>query len=176
MALRRTLALIALLVALGAARAEACDLVGTSPVLDLYLRAVQLREAGDPDAAAAGLEEARLLAPDDADLALEIARTYTAARRYGAAAAAYTEAAQIAPQRLDVALEQARFHLGHAFRVGLAAAAAERAARIAPTDPDVVDLLDRARTTAALAGEPSTGENPPALPTRPYNSDSFNSE
>ncbi|HEV8639189.1 MAG TPA: hypothetical protein VG370_33700 [Chloroflexota bacterium] len=174
MALRQALAVVALVAALGVAQADACDLVGSSPVLDLYLRAVQLREAGDRDGAATALEEARLLAPDDADLALELARTYAAARRYGAAAAAYAEVAQLAPDRLDVALEQARFHLGHAFRVRAAATAAERAARIAPRDPEVIGLLDRARTAAALAAEPESPEKAPTLPARPYNSDSFN--
>ena len=168
------LAVASLVAALGAAPVLACDLVGTSPVLDLYLRAVELRAADDHDAAAAVLEEARLLAPDDADLALEVARSYVAARRYGAAAVAYAETAQIAPDRLDVALEQTRFHLEHAFRVRAAAAAAERAARIAPDDPDVINLLDRARTAAALAGGPP--EMAVALPTGPYNSDSSNSE
>jgi hypothetical protein len=148
------LAAAALIAALGAAPAVACDLVGTSPVLDLYLRAVQLRAADDHEGAAAALEEARLLAPDDADLALEVARSYVATRRYGAAAAAYAETAALAPERLDVALEQTRFHLEHAFRVRAGAAAAERAARIAPEDPTVINLLDRARTAAALAAEP----------------------
>jgi Flp pilus assembly protein TadD len=147
------LAAAALIAALGAAPAAACDLVGTSPVLELYLRAVQLRAADDHQGAATALEEARLLAPDDADLALEVARSYVATRRYGAAAAAYAETAVLAPERLDVALEQTRFHLEHAFRVRTAAAAAERAARIAPEDPTVINLLDRARTAAALAAE-----------------------
>jgi tetratricopeptide (TPR) repeat protein len=174
--LRRVLAVAALIAALGAAPVRACDLVGSSPVLDLYLRAVQLRADGDNDGAAAVLEEARRLASDDPDLTLEVARTYAAARRYGAAAAAYAEVAQLAPARLDVALEQTRFHLEHAFRVRAAADAAERAARIASGDPEVINLLDRARTAAALAAEPEPSEMPTPLPTRPYNSDSFNSE
>ena len=150
--LRRALAVAAFALALAAQPALACDLVGTSPVLDLYLRAVEQREAGALDEAAASLEQARFLAPDDADLALEIARTYALASRWGAAAAAYAEAGQIAPKRLDVALEQARFHLGRAFRVKDALTAAERAAAIAPSDPAAVDLLDRARTAASLTG------------------------
>jgi hypothetical protein len=150
--LRRALAAAAFLLALAVQPVLACDLVGTSPVLDLYLRAVQARESGDLDQAAIGLELARLLAPDDVDLTLEMARTYALASRWGAAAAAYTEAAQLAPRRLDVAVEQSRFHLKHAFRVAAALPAAERAAAIAPADPAVVELLDRARAAAAVAG------------------------
>ena len=149
--LRRALAAAAFLLALAAQPALACDLVGTSPVLDLYLGAVQARESGNLEQAATSLEQARLLAPDDVDLALEMARTYALASRWGAAAAAYAEAAQLAPRRLDVALEQARFHLKHAFRVAAARPAAERAAALAPSDPDVVALLDRARTAASLS-------------------------
>jgi tetratricopeptide (TPR) repeat protein len=148
--LRRAAAAAALLLALSAYPAAACDLVGTSPVLDLYLDAVRARDAGDAERAAAQLELARKLAPDDVELALEVARAYVAAGRWGDAAAAYGEAAQLAPRRLDVALEQARFHLGHAFRVRSARDAAERAAALAPADPAVVALLDRARTAAAL--------------------------
>jgi hypothetical protein len=170
------LAAAALTAALSAAPAAACDLVGSSPVLDLYLRAVELRAEGDHGAAAAALEEARLLAPDDPDLAVEVARSYVAARWYGAAAAAYAEAAQLAPQRLDLALEQTRFHLEHAFRVRAGAAAAERAAKIAPDDPVVIGLLDRARTAAALVVEAGSAVNPAEPSTPPYNSDSFNSE
>jgi tetratricopeptide (TPR) repeat protein len=150
--LRRALAAAALAAALAVQSVAACDLVGTSPVLDLYLRAVEQRDVGAVDEAAVSLEQARLLAPDDADLAVEMARTYALGSRWGAAAAAYAEAAQIAPKRLDVAVEQSRFHLRHAFRVAEALPAAERAAAIAPTDPVVIELLDRTRAAAALAG------------------------
>ena len=149
--LRRALTTAAFVLALAVQPALACDLVGTSPVLDLYLRAVAQREAGDVEDAAASLEQARLLAPDDVELALEVARTYAGASRWGAAAAAYAEAAQLAPKRLDVAVEQTRFHLRHAFRVQAALRAAERAAALAPSDAAATELLDRARTAAALA-------------------------
>jgi cytochrome c-type biogenesis protein CcmH/NrfG len=148
--LRRAIAAVALLLAMSAYPAAACDLVGTSAVLDLYLDAVRARDDGDHERAAAQLEQARRLAPDDVELALEMARAYVAAGRWGAAAAAYGEAAQLAPRRVDVAVEQARFHLGHAFRVRAARDAAERAAVLAPADPAVVELLDRARVAAAL--------------------------
>ena len=165
--LRRALAAAAFMFALATQPVLACDLVGTSPVLDLYLRAVAQREAGALEDATASLEQARLLAPDDADLALEMARTYALDSRWGAAAAAYAEAAQLAPKRLDVAVEQARFHLKHAFRVTAAVPAAERAAAIAPGDAAVVELLDRARTAAALTPKSSSSSAPPS-----YNSDS----
>jgi len=120
-------------------------------VLDWYVSSLDLRGAGDLARAADALENARVLAPNDADLALDLARLYTADHRYGAAAAAYAEAALIAPERADVALAQARFHLGHAFRVQVAADAAARAARLMPDDRGARELLDRARTAAALA-------------------------
>jgi tetratricopeptide (TPR) repeat protein len=152
---RRIIAALAVALALSAETAAACDLVGTSPVLDLYLRAVAQREAGAIDDAAASLEQARLLAPNDADLALEIARTYALAGNWGFAAASYAEAGELAPRRLDLAMEQARFHLGHAFRVTSARDAAERAISIAPSNDEVIELLDRARTAAALATKTS---------------------
>lgn len=120
--------------------------------LPYYLQSVALREAGDLDGAVAALEQARLIAPADPDLALEMARTYAADRRYGDAAAAFDEARQLAPERLDLVLSQARFHLDHAFRVAVARDAAERAALLAPDDPEVIALLDAARSAAALAG------------------------
>ena len=147
------LAALALAVALsaGTARARVADWSEAgSSVLDWYMVALDRRAAGDVDGAVEALEAARLLAPDDADLALEVARAYAGARRYGAAAAAYAEAGVLAPQRGDLALEQARFHLAHGFRPWVAAEAAERAALLAPADEEARKLLDRARTLAAL--------------------------
>jgi tetratricopeptide (TPR) repeat protein len=121
-------------------------------VLAHYLESVRLREAGAFDAAVEAIERARSIAPDDPDLALELARTYAGARRYGDAAAAHAEAVAIAPTRADLAIAQARFHLDHAFRVRAALPAAELAARLSPTDPEAIRLLDRARSAALLAG------------------------
>lgn len=121
--------------------------------LPYYLQSVSLREVGNYDGAVAALEQARLIAPGDPDLALEMARTYDADRRYGDAAAAYDEAWRLAPERVELSVAQARFHLDHAFRVTVARDAAERAARLAPDDPAVVPLLDAARTAAALAAD-----------------------
>ena len=165
--LRRAVAAAVFALSLAAQPVAACDLVGTSPVLDLYLRAVAQRDAGALEDATTSLEQARLLAPDDADLALEMARTYTLGSRWGAAAAAYAEAGQLAPKRLDVAIEQSRFHLRHAFRVAAALPAAERAAAISPGDPAVVELLDRARAAAALSPKSASPLSSPS-----YNSDS----
>lgn len=121
--------------------------------LPYYLQSVALKEAGDFDGAVAALEQARQIAPTDPDLALEMARAYDADRRYGDAAAAFDEAWRLAPERADLDVAQARFHLLHAFRVTVARDAAERADRLAPDDPEVIALLDAARTAAALAGD-----------------------
>jgi tetratricopeptide (TPR) repeat protein len=149
--MRRLALVISLALALlvTAATAAAAD-DAPSDVLALYLQSVAQRDAGDVEGAAASLEQARVLAPDDPDLALELARSYAAARWYGAAAAAYAEAAQLAPTRADVALAQARFHLDGGFRVRVGLEAAERAARLTPDDPTAIALLDRARAIAAL--------------------------
>jgi cytochrome c-type biogenesis protein CcmH/NrfG len=131
--------------------ADAAQPPDPNDVLAQYLEAVRLREAGAVDAAVEAMERVHALAPDDPDLTLELARTYEAARLYGHAAAAYAEAAMIAPTRADLALAQAHFHLDHAFRVRDALLAAEHAARLRPDDPEVIQLLDRARTAALLA-------------------------
>jgi tetratricopeptide (TPR) repeat protein len=120
-------------------------------VLAHFLEAVRLREAGALDAAVEAMERAHALVPDDPDLTLELARTYLAARLYGAAAVAYAEAVTIAPSRPDLSIAQARFHLDHAFRVREALPAAERAVQLLPADPDAIRLLDRARSAAILA-------------------------
>ena len=120
-------------------------------MLAAYLDGVHLREQGDLDGAVVAIERAHILAPDDADLTLELARAYDAARLYGAADVAFAEAALLAPGRVDVQLARARFHVDHAFRVREGAAAAERAAALAPDDPALVALLDRARAAAALS-------------------------
>lgn len=130
-------------------RAASAEAAGD--ILGLYLQAIDLRNAGQHEPAVAALEHARQLAPDDPDLALELARGYAAAGWYGHAAAAFAEATTLAPGRADIALAQASFHLDRAFRVRVAVKAAERAAALNPGDPEAIRLLDRARAAATLA-------------------------
>ncbi len=112
--------------------------------------ALERRAADDMPWVAAALAEAHRLVPADVDIALALARTQAALRRYGAAARSYARAVSADPGRLDALLEQARFHLTGGFRLTVAREALQRARALTADDPAIRGLLDEIEARLAI--------------------------
>lgn len=115
-------------------------------VYDWYVRATALLEGGNPEAAAALLEHARVEQPGSASVLEALARSVFDARRYADAAALFGELLEFAPDN-----DYARFGLGLArMRLGEHAAAVEQltlAVAMRPDRKEYDQALREARAT-----------------------------
>jgi len=122
-------------------------------VYDWYVRALELLDGRNPEAAASLLSHAHSREPDSASVLEALARAVFDAGRYAEAAAHFAELIEVTPDN-----DYARFGLGLSrMRLGDPAGAAEQlalAAAMRPYREDYQQALREARATVRFRGRP----------------------